>query len=490
MRAWNVVFLAATAGHSAAQDPPPAHQATGTRVGEVTDASALLWARLTKAPARLAAGKQFVKGEKVTPKDLAGGPAAWRGACPGMAGEMRVRFGKTRDLSDARETSWAAVDQAGNFARTFALTELEPATVYHYAVESHSAGAAQGALHGQFETAPSPQQAVPLTFCVLNCLGWSDVDDPAAGYDIFPAMTKLKPKFAVFTGDSVYYDNDPPKTTSVPLAKFHWERLYSLPRHVDFLKNCAAYWEKDDHDAWGNNCDPTKAMPGWTYQDGAALWRQQVPVGENPYRTFRWGRDLQIWLLESRDFRSPNGAKDGPEKTLLGREQKAWFFKTVAESTAQWKVIISPTSLTGPPGKGKGGDNLGKAGFRTEGDEVRAFLKKTAPRNCYVLVGDVHAQSHAVHPQTGLNEFTVGPAGDRHAAKIQPDPAWHVFARSGGGFCSVQLTPGPAGSAISVRLHDSKGKTVHEWNGAPHAPLAPKAALPPSAKPGPAPVKH
>ena len=39
-------------------------------------------------------------------------------------------------------------------------------------------------------------------------------------------------------------------------------------------------------------------------------------MGERTYRTFRWGRGLQIWLVESRDFRSANTMKDGPDKTI------------------------------------------------------------------------------------------------------------------------------------------------------------------------------
>ena len=46
-------------------------------------------------------------------------------------------------------------------------------------------------------------------------------------------------------------------------------------------------------------------------------------MGEQTYRTFRWGKDLQIWLVEGRDFRSPNNMPDGPDKTIWGAEQKA-----------------------------------------------------------------------------------------------------------------------------------------------------------------------
>jgi alkaline phosphatase D len=45
-------------------------------------------------------------------------------------------------------------------------------------------------------------------------------------------------------------------------------------------------------------------------------------MGDKTYRTVRWGKDLQVWMTEHRDFRSKNRKKDGPNKTILGAKQK------------------------------------------------------------------------------------------------------------------------------------------------------------------------
>ena len=110
-------------------------------------------------------------------------------------------------------------------------------------------------------------------------------------------------------------------------------------------------------------------------------------MGEKTYRTFRWGKDLQIWLSENRDFPSSNKMKDGPEKTIWGREQKAWFKKTVEASDATFKVLIMPGPIVGPDKKGKR-DNHCNAGFKHEGDELRAFIAKE--ENMFVICGDRH----------------------------------------------------------------------------------------------------
>ena len=85
-------------------------------------------------------------------------------------------------------------------------------------------------------------------------------------------------------------------------------------------------------------------------------------MGEKTYRTYRWGKGVQVWLTESRDFRTPNTMKDGPEKTIWGKEQKEWLMKTLLASDADWKVLISPNPIVGPDRSNKA-DNHANAAF-------------------------------------------------------------------------------------------------------------------------------
>jgi alkaline phosphatase D len=182
------------------------------------------------------------------------------------------------------------------------------------------------------------------------------------------------------------------------------------------------------------------------------------------YRTFRWGRDLQIWLTDGRDFRSPNRQTDGPEKTIWGAEQKAWFKRTVKESMATWKVLISPTPLVGPDRKNKN-DNHANAGFKHEGDEIRAWLRASVPDNFFVICGDRHWQYHSVHSETGLHEFSVGAASDEHAGGSPgEDKAVHRFHRVKGGFLAASVRPEGKQSAIRFELRDVKGDVVYTWS--------------------------
>lgn len=72
----------------------------------------------------------------------------------------------------------------------------------------------------------------------------------------------------------------------------------------------------------------------FTFEQGLGVFLEQVPMGRRTYRTVRWGKDLQVWMVDGRDFRSPNTMPDGPTKTIWGAEQIAWFKRTVRQSDA------------------------------------------------------------------------------------------------------------------------------------------------------------
>jgi alkaline phosphatase D len=256
-----------------------------------------------------------------------------------------------------------------------------------------------------------------------------------------------------------------PRATSPELARYHWQRMFSLPRLVDFNRRVATYWLKDDHDTLNNDSWPGQRMGTFTFAEGQRIFRQQAPMTDGPaYRTFRWGRDLQIWLTDGRDFRSPNKMPDGPEKSIWGAEQKEWFKRTVKESDATWKVLVSPTPLVGPD-RGNKNDNHANEGFRHEGDEIRAWLKANAPDHFFVICGDRHWQYHSVHPATGIHEFCPGPASDQHAGGTPGFvPEIHRFHRPKGGFLSIALSHQAGKSRIRFQHHDADGKVVYEWS--------------------------
>lgn len=443
-----------------------AHQATGVKVGEVTDTSAIIWTRLTAKASRNAEGVPR-RGPIMVAPAQGTDPNTFEGACPGAPGQVRLRYGTHKDLRDARVITWAEVTEKTDFTHQFRLTGLTPATLYSYAVDTAGlpGAPAHAPVQGQFETAPPPNVFTELTFAAITCRAYKDIDHKD-GFQIYEAMAALRPKFITPNGDNVYYDGEDPRATTIPVARYHWNRMYGMPRHVAFHLRVPGYWTKDDHDCLANDCWPgmkPKLMLPLTFTDGLRLFREQVPMGEKTYRTFRWGKGLQIWLVEGRDFRSSNKMSDGPDKTIWGAEQKQWLKDTLRASDADWKVLISPTPVVGPDRPNKA-DNHANAAFAHEGNEMRQWFKEHVPNNFFVICGDRHWQYHSVHPETGVHEFCCGAASDQHAGGSPGENAkWHRFHRVKGGFLSVAVTRPGGASTITFRLHDVFGKALYEF---------------------------
>jgi alkaline phosphatase D len=453
--------------------------ATGFKTGEVTDTSAIVWTRLTARPernpadgpmfrvvrARESVGENAPRPNAVTSVEFPDGVgvADLRDAAPGAEGQVRVRYRPQGAGGNWNETQWAAVDPNADYTRQFPLTGLAPGTLYDVVVESRAAdGRSAGtSLEGTFRTAPAAATPAKVVFVVSTCQMFDDKDRPD-GFAIYETMRGLNPDFFVHAGDIVYYDQ---LAKTAALARYHWQRTYSLPTNVDFHRHVSSYFMKDDHDTWTNEAwpgMPSRQMHEFTFEQGQRIFREQVPMGERTYRTVRWGKDLQIWLVEGRDYRSPNNLPDGPEKTIWGAEQKAWFKRTVEESDAAFRVLISPTPIVGPDRDNKH-DNHSNRDFAHEGNELRDFL--AAQENMVVICGDRHWQYLSVDPETGVREYSCGPASDQHAGGWQQDdfrPEKHKFLRVAGGFLAVTIEREQDKPQMVLRFHGIDGQVHFE----------------------------
>lgn len=437
----------------------------GTRVGEVTDTTAIVWTRLTLVPTRVAGNGKLSnknRGEKPQREQIPDFDVdQLEGACPGALGKVQLRYGTREDLSDAMVTHVAMATAENDSICKFKLSGLKPGTEYFYASEIPGAKK-ETTFRGKFMTAPTASDATNLRFCVMTCQDYADrghVD----GHDIYPSMAACKPHFTCLTGDLVYYDKGDYFATTERLARYHWERMFSLPRLVAFNSNHSTYWLQDDHDTIKDDSGPGAKLGELTFEQGLKIFRQQAPLNDDGprYRTVRWGRDLQVWFTEGRDFRSANRMPDGPEKTIWGAKQKEWFMRTIKESDATWKVLVSPTPLVGPDRQGKN-DNHANKGFQYEGDEIRAWLKENVPGNFFVICGDRHWQYHSIHPETGVEEFSAGPASNEHAGGTPGfDKNYHKFHRVKGGFLAVTLQSDQTKSRITFEHRDVMGNVVY-----------------------------
>lgn len=421
---------------------PPAH-GNGVKIGEVTTTSAVLWTRLTRFADAL---------HRVDEWD----PARPHWQVPGIAGEVRFVYWRTDAPNQRFASPWTAVDASTDFCHQHRFDRLQPATRYEFQALGRTTGSATAVFDGSFTTAPARDADAAITFVISTCQDFPRRDDKANGHRIYRSMLALEPAFFVQTGDTLYYDKPKPFAKDQRTARYKWNRLYALPFLRTFHARVPSNWMHDDHDVLKNDCWPGQRYGDLTWAQGLQIWREQVPQSELPYRTFRWGRHVQIWLPEGREFRSPNRMPDGPDKSILGQEQWNWLAESLRASDATHKFYVSATPVVGPDRKGKN-DNHANSGFAHEGQKLRELLA-TIP-GLVVINGDRHWQYHSVDEVTGLVEFGCGPASDRHAGGWRKDlqPEWQRFLRIRGGFLSVHCDAERA----EVRHHAVDGEIVN-----------------------------
>ena len=439
LRSVAVVFFATIVFANAEGGP---HLASGIKIGEVDQTSAIVWVRLTKEK-RADFGRIpiFTKGLKKNEKDAESMPEA---VVPGMAGEVRVEYHLADKKENSAWTDWMKVSEKNDFIHQFKLTDLTPGSSYSCVIQvrQKEGDELSVTMSGGFKTAPAKGQSPPIRFIVTTCQSVRSIDSGADGHVAYKKMLGFDPHFFVHTGDILYYDKAP-LCKNMTQARAKWNLIFAYQHNLDFHRQVSSYFMKDDHDTLKNDCWPGQTYGDLTFEQGLEIFREQVPMGEKTYRTIRWGKDVQIWLTEHRDFRSANRMEDGPEKTILGKEQKAWLMKTMRESDATHKFLIVPGPIVGPDKRGKADNHSNKA-FAYEGQELRDFLSEQ--KNTYVICGDRHWQYCSKDPKTGLLEMGCGPINDQHMFGGNPGnkPDLHRYFSAKGGFLGVTVSDGKA----------------------------------------------
>ncbi len=384
-------------------------------VGEVTPTSALVQVRLTEFD-------HLVEGDS-----------------PGLPGVVEFTIQPVGHGNSSTQSHQAAEEH--DFIARTAFQGLAAATDY---VCTTRIGRDRDSLRrgptARFRTLPGAANATPVDFVVVTGMNYAKfhgdprIDkqqhliqnntalpapyngpDKPLGYPSLESILRLKPDFFVGTGDNVYYDT-PSKPRAQTLAELRrkWHEQFIQPRYRNMFALVPTYWEIDDHDYRVDDCDnsgdyaPSSAV-------GRRMMLEQLPVApmddENAktYRTHRVSRDLQIWLPEGRMYRSPNSMADGPKKSIWGAEQTAWLKRTLQESDATFKLLVSPTPMIGPDDLRKTDNHCDIGGFRHERDEFFAWLKETGldKQGFYIVCGDRHWQYHSIDP-SGIEEFSSG----------------------------------------------------------------------------------
>ncbi|OLC64851.1 MAG: hypothetical protein AUH76_03710 [Candidatus Rokubacteria bacterium 13_1_40CM_4_67_11] len=410
-------------------------------VGDVTSTSAVLWVRGTGA------------GTVTVAYGAAGAPPA--------------------------STASVAVTPASDLTGQVTLSGLASGTRQAYRVQSNGVTA-----DGEFVTAPPPDAPARVRFVWSGDLGSVRFCRPVeGGYKIFRAMAAAKPDFFLFVGDTIYADHrcGGPDVVAgadfiaTTLPGFHNKHRYNREDQAAsvFYAATAVFPIWDDHEVRNDFSGPSEPSMTMGRQAFLDYWPIARPTEEpgRLYRHFRWGRLLDVFILDTRQYRSSNRDPDGPDKTMLGGVQRRWLLDGVTSSSATWKVIVSSVPLSVPTGPSAAHDSWSNAsifgvpeehptGFAVERDLILRTLRDRAIKNVIFIAADVHHAEvirHHPTPSFSFHEFIAGPLS---ATPGRPRPldqglsARSLFARGGiNNFGEITIER----EGLTVRIIDDDG---------------------------------
>lgn len=220
------------------------------------------------------------------------------------------------------------------------LDDLEADTAYDIVVIV--GGAQLAPLRAR--TAPRDDAARAVRIAVA-----ADIDpNPEFDSDLAEHVVATKPDLLVTLGDFPYADNGPPAMTLAEYRERHVEtRTFARVRTLlDAMPVRAIY---DDHE-FRNNWDTVRAAAEPTrYAAAIQAWDEFFPLrdaaGEVRYRSFRFGANVEVFLLDCRRFRSGSEVPDVAGKTMLGDTQRRWLIDGLAASTAPFKLVFTSVPL-------------------------------------------------------------------------------------------------------------------------------------------------
>lgn len=325
--------------------------------------------------------------------------------------QLPVATAEVEVRAPGRPTTSDTVALDGEIGR-LVVTGLSPDTQHDVTV------AIAGATLGPYRIRTAPRAGDPRPVRVAITADFDPNPEFASG--MIDALIAAAPEIVISIGDFPYADNGPPAMT-VPEYRARHAELRCHPPIRALFQAAAMYAIYDDHEVRNDWDGRTRRDEPARHAAGLQVWDEFFPQraarGEIRYRRWRWGAQLECFLLDCRRFRSANDAPDDAGKTMLGAEQLRWLIDGATSSTATFKLVLTSVPLD----FGDGGDHW--SSFRTERDAMLAALVGT-PGVVFVSA-DQHwfaAHRHAF----GVREMQVGPLG-RGVATPGPTAPGVVF---------------------------------------------------------------
>jgi alkaline phosphatase D len=335
------------------------------------------------------------------------------------SGTVRLEVARDRDFR--RVVARELIGTDGNIAHTVKarVTGLRPAERYYYRFET----ATEQSPVGRFKTAPPADSNEPIRFAFFSCAEYTH-----GFYNAYAAMAREDDlDFVVCLGDYIYESPLNPQSETGPYTTVRRDtvgeansvaeyrdkyRLYrSDPGLRAVHRNFPLVTIWDDHEVEDNyaggdpsseDYDPNRRRAGYR------AWFENMPIyptgsrrGDRIYRSLRFGRNVELLMLDQRQYRDnqPCNDRPGPKcpevdqpRNYLGRNQMRWTKDRLQASQATWKVIGNELPIYST----RAGESYIPEfdawgnGYPVERQELLTHIRDKRINDVAFITGDVH----------------------------------------------------------------------------------------------------
>ncbi len=318
---------------------------------------------------------------------------------------------------------------------------------------------------GTFITAPAAGTGADLRLAFSGDVDGTHVGGaPVFSLGLLDTVAAERPDLFILLGDSIYSDSPhmprPARTLDEYRAKYR--EVQSIPSMRALLRATSVIAMWDDHEV-ENDFDRESVDPE-KFAAGRRAFLEAWPIAEAPggrlYRSFRWGKDVELFIPDLRSYRSrqvsktraydnPPGsmapdlaptlpppvragfapllrqmalpvppaclaALNDPNRTLLGLPQKFWLLQGLRRSTATWKFVVSEVPIqeffADPYDRWEG--------YAAERAEILSAIRAAGIKNVVwlstdrhaVMINDIRLATYTPpFETTGMKEVVVGP---------------------------------------------------------------------------------
>jgi len=364
------------------------------------------------------------------------------------ADSIRLAISEQSDFNEVRLGDLVAADDHGLVH--FTADGLAEDRTYYYAVETD--GQLDLTRTGRIRTFPSG----PSSFEVA--IG-SDARVGSNGA-VFDAIREIDPLLYLIPGDLHYGDVDEPERG---LFEDVLDLTLQQPAQAALYRSTPVAYVWDDHDFAGDGSGPsTPSAP--VAHESFRRYVPHYPLATDTsaiYQAFTIGR-VRFILTDGRSARSDVNAPDDGLKSMLGKEQKAWFQAELLDASNRYPLIVWVNPLPWISAETPGADDWG--GYATERRELADFIADNDIDGLVMVSGDAHMVaiddgSNSDFTTDGSSGFPVihAAALDRPGA-VKGGPYSHGTVPGGGHF-GVLTVDDQGGSTVTVTI---SGRT---WEG-------------------------